>query len=490
MTPSLRRALLPAVLAAVVIHLSCGSDDSDTPAGPLAGGAKPNFIVVMTDDQDLATFEYMPLVRERIGQAGLTFSNSFVTNPVCCPSRATLLTGQYSHNHGVLTNEPPRGGFNKFASEGRERDTIAVWLNRGGYYTGLIGKYLNRYPEGVASSYVAPGWNEWAVIFSNRGSDAFYDYSLNEGGAIRNYGRTPADYITDVILGRSLEFLRRAEADDAKPFFLHLTPNAPHRPADPAPRHATALPGIRMPRTANWNEADISDKPRWLRDFFTPFTVPDGENAIDSLFQQRARSLLAVDEMVARVMDELSALGELENTYIVFTSDNGFLMGSHRFGRGKDAPYEESIRVPLVMRGPGIRRGSTSDAFVINNDLAPTILELGGVTVPSSVDGRSLVPLLQGRKPSDWRTDFLVEHWSPQVDSQEDPLSAAIPDYAAVRTERHMYVEYVTGETELYDLRTDPFQLNSLHASASNSVVSPLRTRLNALRNCAGASCR
>jgi N-acetylglucosamine-6-sulfatase len=465
---------------------SCGG--TETPLGP-SDGSKPNFVFVMTDDQDLATFEQMPLVREKLGRAGMTFTNAFVTNPVCCPSRATLLTGQYSHNHGVLANEPPRGGFDKFRSEDRERDTIPVWLNRAGYYTGLIGKYLNRYPEGGPNTYIPPGWNEWAVIFSNVGSDAFYNYSINDGGSIQTRGSQEGDYITDVILSRSLAFLRRTEADDAKPFFLHITPNAPHRPAIPAPRHASALPGIRMPRTPNWNEADISDKPRWLRDFFTPIT-PDLENGIDFLYQQRARSLLSVDEMVSRVVDELDAMGDLQNTYIFFTSDNGFLMGSHRFGRGKDAPYEESIRVPLVVRGPGIRAGSTHESFVLNNDFAPTILTLAGVPVPASVDGRSFTALLQGQKPSGWRNDFLIEHWAPQGPSLEDDTSAAIPDYAGVRTERYVYVEYITGETELYDLSNDPFQLQSLHATASNSVVSPLRTRLNALRNCVGEGCR
>ena len=483
----LQTAVPCAVLLATSFALgSCGA--SDTPLGP-SDGSKPNFVFIMTDDQDLATFELMPLVKERLGRAGMTFTNAFVTNPVCCPSRATLLTGQYSHNHGVLTNEPPRGGFNKFRSEDRERDTVPVWLNRAGYYTGLVGKYLNRYPEGSPNTYIPPGWHEWGVIFSNQGSDAYFDYSMNDNGGIRTYGRAEQDYITDVILNRSLEFLRRAENDDAKPFFLHITPNAPHRPATPAARHATALPGIRMPRTPNWNEADLSDKPRWLREFFSPLTQ-DNENFIDFFYQQRARSLLAVDEMVAGVIDELTKLGELEKTYVVFTSDNGFLMGSHRFPRGKDAPYEESIRVPLVMRGPGIRAGSTSSAFVLNNDFAPTVLTLAGVTIPASVDGRSFTPILQGQKPANWRTDFLIEHWSPQVDSQEDPLSAAIPDYAGLRTERHLYVEYVTGETELYDLSSDPFQLNSLHATASNAVVGPLRTRLGALRNCAGEGCR
>ena len=487
----LRNAVPLLVLAALSVALgSCGGATDDTPLGP-TDGSQPNIVFILTDDQDVATYDprIMPLTRERVGQAGMTFQNAFVTNPVCCPSRATLLTGQYSHNHGVLTNEPPRGGFDKFRSEDRERDTVPVWLSRAGYYTGLIGKYLNRYPEGAGNTYVPPGWHEWAVIFSNQGSDAYYNYSINDGGSVSNRGSQTDDYITDVILNRSLAFLRRAETQDAKPFFLHITPNAPHRPAIPAPRHASALPGIRMPRTPNWNEADISDKPRWLRDFFTAFTQ-DNENGIDFLFQQRARSLLSVDEMVARVVDELTALGELDKTYIFFTSDNGFLMGSHRFNRGKDAPYEESIRVPLVVRGPGIRAGSTSESYVLNNDFAPTMLALAGVPIPSTVDGRSFTPLLQGQKPSSWRDDFLIEHWAPQGASTEDENSAAIPDYAGVRTARHVYVEYVTGETELYDLQNDPYQLTSLHATASNSVVAPLKSRLNALRNCAGEGCR
>jgi N-acetylglucosamine-6-sulfatase len=472
---------------AAVLTATCGGDST---TGPSPNAGPPNIVLIVADDLDLAPVQYMPQLRDLIAARGLTFTNAFVTDSLCCPSRATILTGQYAHNHGVLSNEPPDGGFEKFRDNGAERDSLAVWLNRAGYYNGLVGKYLNHYPGDSPATYVAPGWHEWNVVFSDRGSDAFFNYSMNEGGRIVNYGRRAEDYITDVLLAKSLTFLRNAEADDAKPFFLHITPNAPHRPADPAPRHLDALPGIRMPRTANWNEADLSDKPAWLRNVFEPFT-PDAEVFIDDFFRRRVQSMLAVDEMIGRLVQELETLGEMSNTYVIFTSDNGFLMGPHRFTRGKDAPYEESIRVPLIVRGPGVRANSSSTAFALNNDFAPTFLELAGATIPGKVDGRSLVPLLNGNRPSDWRTDFLIEHWLPANNQGEDVgETGAIPTYAGVRTERYSYVEYSTGETELYDLSSDAFQLNSLHRTAPTSTVQPLRDRVSRLKTCQGAGCR
>jgi N-acetylglucosamine-6-sulfatase len=480
------------VVATAVLFLRCGGssdsgDSSTTPTTPTTPVTTPNLVLILTDDQDLATMVHMPIVRDRLAARGLSFNNAFVTDSLCCPSRATILTGQYAHNHGVQSNEPPQGGFDVFRDLGHERNSLGLWLNRGGYATALIGKYLNRYPGTSPANYIPPGWTDWYSFFSNVGSDAYYNYSMNESGTVVRYGTRPEDYITDVLATKTLQFLDRAEANDAKPFFLHITPNAPHRPSEPAPRHASLLPNVQMPRTPNWNEADLSDKPAWLRNVFQPLSRSD-ENVVDYLFQQRSLSLLAVDELVGRVLDKLEALGEMSNTYVIFTSDNGFLQGSHRFVRGKDAPYEESIRVPLIVRGPNIRAGSTSDSFVLNNDFAPTLLELAGVAIPASVDGRSIVPLLNGRTPTDWRTDFLIEHWRPASQSEEDEGNGAIPDYFGLRNDRYAYIEYATGERELYDLRTDPYQLNSLHGSASSSTLGPLQQRLNALKTCKGAA--
>jgi N-acetylglucosamine-6-sulfatase len=478
-----------AAAAALTFATSCGGS-GDTPASPGSpSGAPPNIVLILADDLALMEMPYLAQVKAQIASRGMTFNNAFVTNSLCCPSRATILTGQYAHNHGVLTNDPPKGGWDAFFNSGKEKDTLAVWLRRGGYLPALIGKYLNRYPSDGSPTFIPQGWEEWQAIFSDRGSDAYYNYSVSANGTIESYGRRDEDYITDVILRKSLDFLRRTEANDAQPFFLHITPNAPHRPAEPAARHAGLMPGLKTPHTPNWNEADVSDKPGWLRNAFTPFTAQN-EADIDQLFRDRVLSMQAVDELVGSVVQELTRLGEIDNTYIIFTSDNGFLMGPHRFGRGKDAPYEESIRIPLIVRGPGIAAGSTSDAFVLNNDFAPTVIDLAQQPVPATVDGRSFNAILHGNKPSDWRTDFLIEHWATETVTSENDGNGVIPDYVGVRTDRYSYIEYITGETELYDLREDPYQLASLHRTAANATLIPLQDRLKVLKTCRGATCR
>jgi N-acetylglucosamine-6-sulfatase len=471
------------LLATLLLSTSCGSGTDSTGA---SGGTPPNIVLILTDDLDLAPMANFPQIRDQLTSKGMTFTNAFVTDSLCCPSRATILTGQYAHNHGVLTNDPPLGGWDKFFN-GPEKDSLAVWLRKGGYFAALEGKYLNRYPSDGSPTYIPQGWDEWQAIFSDRGSDAYYNYSVSANGSIEHYGTATTDYITDVILNKSLDFLQRAEKNDAQPFFLHITPNAPHRPAEPAARHANSLAGLKAPRTPNWNEADVSDKPAWLRTAYTPFTAQN-EQDIDDLYRARAQSMLAVDELVGKVIEQLDKLKELDNTYIIFTSDNGFLMGNHRFGRGKDAPYEESIRVPLIVRGPGIAKGSTNDAFVLNNDFAPTVLEMGGLSIPASVDGRSILPLLHGNKPSDWRTDFLIEHWATETITSENDGNGIIPQYSGLHTDRYAYIEYVTGEKELYDLRADPYQLSSLHASVSSGTLTPLQDRLKVLKTCKGAT--
>ena len=435
--------------------------------------AQPNIVFIMSDDQDIATMQYMPRVQELLAAQGVTFENSFVTEPQCCPSNVTMLTGQYAHNHGVLNNFYPTGGFQKFVENGGDQSTIATWLQDTGYNTARVGKYLVQYPEG--STYVPPGWNEWYSTYE--GAGRYFNYSLNENGTVVAYGNAPEEYATDVLTNKVVDFINRAEANDAQPFFLTFTPSPPHAdsvpngPATPAPRHAGMFAGATAPRTPSFNEADVSDKPAPIRNF--PLLTSAQIAAIDREYQTRLESLQALDEGIERIVETLAARGELENTYIVFTSDNGYHLGQHRFLNGKFQVYEEDIRVPLIIRGPGVQVGATVEQMAVNIDLAPTMARWGRATPDRVMDGQSLIPLL-GPNAADvnWRNDFLVEIFRPLA-----PLGNG-DVLLALRTEHEVYVEYRSGPRELYDLRVDPFQLQNVYATAAPSHIAELSQRL------------
>ncbi len=278
---------------------------------------------------------------------------------------------------------------------------------------------------------------------------------MNENGTVVQYGADEEDYITDVLTAKAVDFINRAEANDAQPFFLTFTPTAPHAdslpngPATPAPRHAGMFAGATAPRTPSFNEADVSDKPPPIRNF--PLLTSAQIAAIDREYQTRLESLQALDEGIGRIVETLAARGELENTYIVFTSDNGYHLGQHRFLNGKFQVYEEDIRVPLIIRGPGVQAGATVEQMAVNIDLAPTMARWGRATPDRVMDGQSLTPLLgQGGETQNWRKDFLVEIYRHLPPSQNGDVIKAL------RTEHEVYVEYRSGPRELYDLRTDP----------------------------------
>jgi arylsulfatase A-like enzyme len=474
-----------AALCCCVLTLSAAltaSSGSIAAAGEPAPAQQPNIVVIMTDDQDAASVGAMANVQTLLADQGTTFSNSFASFPLCCPSRATFLTGQYAHNHGVLDNAAPNGGFAKLDSS----NTLPVWLQSAGYYTAHIGKYLNGYE--LQPSTIPAGWTEW------RGSTVtyrFYGYQLNEMGTLVDYGTAPTDYQTDVYAAKAAELIgRRAPA--AEPFFLSFAPLAPHSggpnpnpqpPTDcggtakPAPRHATAFDGAPLPQPPSFDEADVSDKPAHIQ-ARAPFASND-ITRITRNYRCRLESLLAVDEAVGRIITALRDSGELENTYVVFTSDNGFFHGEHRIAAGKVHVYEESIRVPLIIRGPGIPAGSVSDELVVNADLAPTIVDATGAPPGLTMDGRSLLPI--AADPDRRRGRALLFETGP----------ATPQNYAAVRTHRYKYVEYATGDRELYDLAIDPYELDNRHADpAYADIVRRLAGRLAVLRSCAGASCR
>jgi N-acetylglucosamine-6-sulfatase len=446
-TSAIAVLLVIAIGSAVVLASRSGSEGERD---------APNFVLIVTDDQRWDTLDAMPAVRRHLVDGGITFTNAFATTPSCCPSRVSLLTGQYSHTTGVLDGSADNapGGAPAFA----DRSSLATWLDDAGYRTGLVGKYLNDYGE-LPLGYVPPGWDEWFAVADSRPQIRYYDYRLNENGTIVDYGDAPTDYSTSVLQEKAVDFIR-----DDRPFFLVYAPLAPHLPAIPAPQDSgTSVPAWGTP-PPSFDEDDVSDKPGRSRQ---PLDVSRARSVREDML----RSLLSLDRSIEAIVRAVEAAGAADDTYIFFTSDNGFLWGEHRV-IGKVWPYEESIRVPLVIRPPGRRSSRTLEQAVLNIDIPPTIAELAGIDPGLRQDGRSMVPLLRGTG-GPWRDAFVVEFLG---------FAPGIPPYVGVRTRRHIYIEYRNGWRELYDLRTDPFQLRNLLAEPSAStraIVRELRAALD-----------
>jgi N-acetylglucosamine-6-sulfatase len=452
---------------------------------------QPNFILILTDDQDEASLAHMPKVQALLVKQGISFSQAFVTTPLCCPSRASILRGQYSHNHQVLHNLTARGGYARFHELGNETSTLATWLDDAGYETMLIGKYLNGYQgAGQQRDYIPPGWDAWASWNPNPG--LYYDYKLNYNRTLSSYDQEVNDYSTDVFSSFALQFLEKQARGNA-PFFLYINPLAPHTTraapepwtAIPAPRHVGAFADLTMPLSPSFNEADVSDKARRVRDL--PPLTPEQIGATERVYRSRLQSLLAVDDMVEAIVKKLESLGKLDSTYILFTSDNGFHVGEHRAFQGKELPYEEDLHVPFVLRGPGIPPHETRDQLVLNLDIAPTLADLAKATIPSFVDGRSLAPLFLETLPENfsWRQAFLFEAWR---NLKDDTL---VLSYQGIRTETEKYIAwaYPENETELYDLVQDPYELESLSTSGDDKV-NAFAAWLESFQSCQAASCR
>jgi arylsulfatase A-like enzyme len=423
-------------------------------------GARPNIVLIVTDDQRADTLFAMPNVRDLLGGHGVAFPNAFVTTPYCCPSRASILTGLYSHHTGVLSDRPPDGGAPAFD----DRSTLATWLHDAGYHTAFVGKYLNAYDR-IGETYVPPGWDEWDAIASEPIGSHYYDYTLSENGRLVRYGNDGLDYSTTVLTRRALDFVDGAPT----PFFLELAPIAPHRPAIPAPGDAGRFADVSLNHSPAFDEPDLSDKP-WAAE--RAAMSPRAKRFADELRRSMLDSLVEVDRAVGTLVDELGREGVLDRTVIAFTSDNGMLLGEHRLG-GKLWPYEESIRVPLVVRSPWIDDAVVDERLALNIDLAPTFAALAGVTPAAGVDGRSFAALLRGDdEPRPWRTAFEVEYLG-----HEHPPGSP-PVYRAVRTERYLFVRYGNGWRELYDLRVDPNELVNLADEASSRDVERSLARL------------
>jgi arylsulfatase A-like enzyme len=438
--------------------------------------SRPNIVFVMTDDQPKDTMMAMPEVSGRVRDAGMTLSNAYVSESLCCPSRASILRGQYPHNTGVERNGPPNGGVQTFRGSGKENSTAATLLKRSGYSTALVGKYMNGYD----ASYTPPGWGYWYA----KADASTPGQKVNENGHVIDYSGKPGNW-GDRFSARAMDYLdRRTDRASDGPFALFFWTGQPHLQAgDYADRYDGLYRSATLNSKPSFNEADVSDKPKWVRD-----RGRIGDRERDQLKQWRRnqlRSVRQVDDTVGKMMDLLKKRGELDNTYVVFTSDNSTHMGEHRwFGYhgAKNTAYEEAANVPMFVRGPGIRRGSTSGALVLNNDLAPTFARIARRNPQSFVDGRSLLPVWGGGNPA-WRTAAMNER--PSKDANP------VPTYHAAVTPRYTYVEYGTGEEELYDRVKDPYELVSRHNNTAYAgQLATLADRLPALADCAEAGCR
>jgi arylsulfatase A-like enzyme len=462
-------------------------------ATPAAGGvanpydvspvAAASVVVVLADDLSWNLIRFMPHAG-RMRRDGLTFRRFIVADSLCCVSRASMLTGRLPHNHRVRSNDWPLGGYERFRRSGAMRQSFAIPLRRLGYRTGYFGKYLNEYGPRRG---VDPGWTAWLA-----GSNAYrgFDYRLSDQGRLRRFGHRRRDYLTDVIARRTAAFIR-SSARSGRPFVAVVAPFAPHRPSVAAPRHARRFRRLALPRGPAFDRP-VLHGPAFLRPR-GPLGARVGHLTV--LFRRRARSVLAIDELLGRLRRTLAHEGVTDRTYVLLTSDNGFHLGQHRLTFGKRTAFDTDVRVPAIVVGPGVPAGSSTSALASGIDLAPTLLDLAGTARPArGRDGRSLVPILQGRRPAGWRRVVLVEH-------AEDRDAAADPDrqtaamgrpgtYRALRTARYTYVIHADGERELYDDRVDPAQL----VNRARSLPAAARRRLDAIADrlgrCRGAGCR
>lgn len=463
---------------------------------------RPNIIFIVTDDQIADTIDYMPILQAELVAKGTTFTNAYVTSPVCCPARASILRGQYLHNHKVMTNQRISGGFDKFLALGLEKSTVATWVQAAGYRTGLIGKYLNHYPAKENPTHVPPGWDAWYAWWYKNDKSDFNRYTrffLNENGKTVKYGIDEPAYMTDVLNEKAVGFVEDAIADK-QPFLLYLATIAPHGPAVPAPRHENLFNDTPLPTPPSFNEADVSDKPRYVRKkaLLTAYQIEE----LTTRYRNQLRTLQGVDEMIGALIDTLDANGQLDNTYIVFTTDNGVHFGTHRLITKKGTAYTEDVRIPLIVRGPGVPAGGSISRMVSMADFAPTIAQLATAKTPRFVDGRSLLPLWTAADPDAlaWRDSLLISYVCAYPLAIIDTYASNPKCFNQVRTETYAYVHYpVHDEYELYDVVTDPYQIYNLLSKRSGTEETSVDLKIIAqaydkalkdLLTCRGASCR
>jgi arylsulfatase A-like enzyme len=436
--------------------------------GPQAASAaptKPNVVIIVTDDQRYDTLWAMPNVQKDLVGKGMQFNQGFVTNSLCCPSRTSILTGNYSHTTQIWKDSPPYGGFEWFTNTGDDQSTLATWLRRDGYRTALFGKYLNGYLDQASAGYIPPGWDRWNA-FDRAG---YYNYRLFVHNSLRQFGDRSSDYSTGVLANEATSFIR----DTKNPFFMYFAPYAPHRPAVASKQFNGTFKHIKDWRPQSYNEKDVKDKPQFIQDI-DRFDRKRQES-IQRFRVRQYRTLLSADRAVGNIVNTLKDTGQLDNTIIFFMSDNGLAWGENRW-TSKKVAYEPSIRIPYVVRYDPLTHSANKvdqTDMVLNIDVAPTIAELTGANAPA-MDGQSLVPLLDGSADT-WRTDFLIEHMAK---NQRQPP----PTYCAVRSEQYLYVYYATGEEELYNLQRDPGELrNQINNPDLDLTRTTMQSRLKEL---------
>lgn len=466
-----------------------GAVPGNTPAAvkPLAEGAEPgpNIVMILVDDfsMNLMPDDLGELARTmpnlaQMRREGITFDNYFVNNSLCCPSRAVIYTGKLPHNTGVLTNGGPTGGVQQFNAKGNDTQTFGVALNGQSYATGMMGKYLNGYLADGGG--IPPGWSEWAVAgnaYSN------FNYTINHNGALI----TPAPHMTDQLSEMGRAFI--ADASEG-PFFLELSTYSPHAPYTPPARYADAFMDMTYPRTPAFNARPDKHAPQWLHDI--PELNRSFIRKIDEIYRMRVQSVAGVDDMIGDIRTTLEELGLSEDTYVIFTADNGYHLGEYSLRAGKMTPFDIDIRVPLVVVGPGIAAGSRVDDIAMTIDLYPTFADLAGLPPSASVDGQSLVPILQGQ-PGSGRTIAVVEHKRAKFEAGDPddsgPKAGDPPTYVALRTKEALYVEYLDGSKEIsyYDLASDPHQLRNIAHTLTPARLKALHAAAVANLTCVGA---
>jgi arylsulfatase A-like enzyme len=515
-----------------------------SPAAPVQAATRPNVVLIQTDDQPVEQFnatwrdfysrdrQIMPNTMRLIRNQGIRFSNYLTPFPLCAPSRATLLSGRYAQNTGVIRIGGPRGGWDAYRNNGIYDENLAVWLQRAGYRTSHFGKFINQYggPDEPAETVVPPGWDRWVSDATDNSTREFYGYRQNRDGEITerlgwpwydqlggkdpigcpDLGLAVCNYHTDSMSLRAADEIRRS---GAKPFYVQIDYHTPHgdsRPPigpEPAVRHYDTALNDPTPRPTGFNEKDVSDKPWFLRDQTPPLT----RNEITQLTaenQKGIEALRSVDDGVKWIVEALRESGKLNDTYIIFTSDNGFFLGQHRFSRGKLLPYEPAIKVPMVIRGPGIKPRSTSRELVANQDIAPTVLRLTGARAARRMDGRAMVrfwkkpgkrtrrPILLSSYQSATRLipgDYPDEPLVPETKSGGARASAKAKsqNHIGIRLGPYKYIEYEQGARELYMLTRDPGELhNRIRDPRFQKVKRYMNRELDRLRACRAAECR
>jgi arylsulfatase A-like enzyme len=496
--------------AAAVLFLPTGGLSAQDGGGgdPPTG---PNVVVIMTDDQRYDDMATLPRVTTLIGEAGVTFTRAYVSYPVCCPARATFFTGQYAQNHRVRCLYPEcGGGYGNL----NQRNYLPVWLEDAGYATAHIGKFLNGYGKEPGEPMDPNGWTEWYGLVDHS-TYRMWGYKIrekgpgDEEGTTKTYGKVrggrDALYQTDVLTDKAVDFIAR-RGPDARPFFLSLAYLAPHHESGhtqritgqlvrAADRHRGLYASRPLPKPPGYNEDDLHDKPSWVGRFNRRVNARR-EAAITKRFHERWESLLAVDEGVERIIEKLRQTGELDNTYVIFTSDHGFMQGEHRIPQGKMVPYDPSTHVPLLIRGPGVPRGRRTKAIVGDVDYAPTIMDVTPAEASHPLDGISILPFARNPRRRNLRP--LLHTTAGQAakgrtNTREGGTRGTqprVPAWSAIRTTKWLYIEYRGGSRELYSIARDPWELNSVVDDPNRrQEIRTLRRTLGDLRRCRGRRC-